>query len=356
MKKVGVCTLHDAAPNFGATLQAFAMQEVLKNLGYEPEFLKFKLKDNREEIRIEKLLDKDIIFRKSNKKYKGIDTKNISINSRLKKSNVFLKISDNLYDNENDVYESILIGSDELWNIHNPSFEHRREYYGYNLNSNNIFSYAPSCNTTTADEFIKFHKNDVDFKSLSELSARDLNTKELLEKVTGRKVSLVLDPTMLSENILEYAKIPDEKDYILIYDYRVTEKRKKQILKLAKEKNLKIYSIGFYCSFADKNIDADIFEFLGYMKNATYVVTATFHGTIFSILNKKQFVSYACLGYKIEDLLKRFNLEDRDVSNVEDLSKIIDNRIDYDEIDKQLKKEREISMDYLKNALEARNI
>ena len=50
MKKVGVCTLHDAAPNFGATLQAFAMQEVLKNLGYEPEFLKFKLKDNREVV------------------------------------------------------------------------------------------------------------------------------------------------------------------------------------------------------------------------------------------------------------------------------------------------------------------
>ena len=357
MKKVGICTLHDAAPNFGATLQAFAMQEVLKSLGYEPEFLKFKLEDKSEKIKIEKLINReDIYFKKEGKVYKGIDTTNIAINTRLKKSNAFLRISNNIYDKENDAYDSIVIGSDELWNINNPSFEHRKEYYGYNLNSNNIFAYAPSCNTTTVDEFKEFHNNDIDFKNLEELSARDLNTMELLEEVAGRKANLVLDPTMLMDGIVKYAKIPKEKDYILVYDYRVTGERKKLIQKLAKEKNLPIYAVGFYCSFADKNIDADIFEFIGYVKNATYVITATFHGTIFSILNEKQFASYACLGYKIEDLLRRFNLEDRDASNADDLAEIVDKKIDYSKVNDMIDVERKKSLKYLKEALEAKKI
>jgi len=352
MKKVGVCTLHDAAPNFGATLQAFAMQEVLKDLGYEPEFLKFKKENKSEKEKIEKVLNwNNIHFRKDDKIYKGIDTKNIAINSRLKRSNVFLNVSDNLYDRQKDNYSSIIIGSDELWNVNNPSFEHRKEYYGYNLKCDNVFAYAPSCNTTTIEEFHKFHNNEITFNNLVNLSARDINTMELLESITGRKANLVLDPTMLMKDIIKYAKIPKEKDYILIYDYRVTGERKKQIKKLAKEKNLPIYAIGFYCSFADKNIDANIFEFMGYVKNATYVITATFHGTIFSILAQKQFASYACLGYKIEDLLKRFNLEDRDASNTESLIDIVDNKIDYNKVNAILEKEREKSLIYLKKSL-----
>ena len=59
MKKVGICTLHDAAPNFGATLQAFALQEVLKKLDYEPEFLKFKKENRHERDVINKLIEND---------------------------------------------------------------------------------------------------------------------------------------------------------------------------------------------------------------------------------------------------------------------------------------------------------
>lgn len=354
MKKVGICTLHDAAPNFGATLQAFALQEVLKDLNYEPEFLKFKNENKHEKEIINNIIESDNISMNSkrNCRYKAIDTGNIAINSRLKKSNVFLNVSKNLYSKENDTYKSIILGSDELWNVNNPSFEHRKEYYGYDLNCDNIFAYAPSCNTTTIDEFKFFHDYEIDFENLKNLSARDLNTKNLIKEITGKDAKLVLDPTMLLKSFEKYAIMPKEKDYILIYDYNVSNDRKRKIRKLAKEKNLPVYSIGFYCKWADKNIDANIFEFIGYMKNATYVVTATFHGTIFSILNKKQFVSYACLGYKIEDLLRRLDLMDRDATNIEVLSDIIDNPIDYEKVDKILEREREVSLEYLKNSLE----
>ena len=354
MKKIGICTLHDAYPNFGALLQAYAMQEVLKDLGYDVEFLKFKDDTNKELLRIKRLLHKvyknEAKFKKISMRYTGVDTKNIVINSKLKISRKHLNISSKIYDPE-EKFDSILVGSDELWNINNPSFEHRREYYGHDLGSNNIFTYAPSCNTTTIEEFNKFHNNKIDFSMFKNLSARDLNTKKLLEEISKRDVTLVLDPTMLYENMMLHAVDPKEKGYILIYDYRVTEKRKKQIQQLAKEKNLPIYSIGFYCDFADKNIDADIFEFMGYMKNASYVVTATFHGTIFSILSKRQFVSCASLGYKIQDLLKRFELEDRDSSESDNIIEMIDKKIDYDKVERLLKEKRKESMDYLTKAL-----
>lgn len=353
MKKVGICTLHDAAPNFGATLQAFALQEVLKKLDYEPEFLKFKNENKHEKEIINNIIESDDISinSKRNCRYTPIDTENIAINSRLKKSNVFLNVSKDIYNKDKDTYKSIILGSDELWNVNNPSFEHRKEYYGYGLNCDNIFAYAPSCNTTTLEEFKGFHDYKIKFENVSNLSARDVNTKNLIKDITGKDAKLVLDPTMLLRSFEKYAVIPEEKDYILIYDYNVSNDRKKKIRRLAKEKNLPVYSIGFYCKWADKNIDANIFEFIGYMKNATYVVTATFHGTIFSILNKKQFVSYACLGYKIEDLLKRLDLMDRDATNVEVLSDIIDNQIDYDRVFELLEKERRVSIEYLKESL-----
>ena len=55
MKKIGICTLHDANPNFGATLQAFALQEVLKKMGYEPEFIRFKPEKAKRVRKVNKL-------------------------------------------------------------------------------------------------------------------------------------------------------------------------------------------------------------------------------------------------------------------------------------------------------------
>ena len=161
------------------------------------------------------------------------------------------------------------------------------------MGCDNIFTYAPSCNTTTIEEFNKFHKNGIDFSMFKNLSARDLNTKKLLEEISNRKVTLVLDPTMLYENMLSHAVEP----------------------------------------------------------NASYVVTATFHGTIFSILCKRQFVSCASLGYKIQDLLKRFELESRDSSESDNIIEMIDKEIDYDNVERLLKEKRKESMDYLTKAL-----
>ena len=169
--------------------------------------------------------------------------------------------------------------------------------------------------------------------------------------MSNQDVPIVLDPTLLIENFDQYAIEPEDDNYILIYDYSVKPERKKKIQEFAKAKNLKIYSIGFYNSWADRNIEADIFEFLGYVKKAKYVVTATFHGSIFSIIFKKQFVSTVGNCLKIGDILERLNLGDRDITNIEKIESVIDRLIDYDEVEKLKLKYRKESMEYLEKAI-----
>lgn len=352
MKRIGICTLHDANPNFGATLQAFAMQEKLRELGYEPEFLKFKHSIQKAKLKYKLKVGKQF----EHSKFTPKDIRKIVINKGIIKSSKYLNISKKIY-RKDDKYDSIVIGSDELWNLNNPSFKHFKEYYGYNLNCENIIAYAPSSNGTDKETFENYYKKTVSLENIKILSARDKITQKFIKDVSGKEATLVVDPTILIDDFNEYAIEPQESgEYILVYDYRVSEENKKKIKEFAKEKKLRIYSIGFYNGWADKNIDANIFEFLGYVKNAKYVVTATFHGTIFSILFKKQFVTTAGDCKKIIDILERLELTARDITHIDKIDTIIDEKIDYEKVEKIKNRNKEISIEYLKKALNGEKI
>ena len=90
---------------------------------------------------------------------------------------------------------------------------------------------------------------------------------------------------------------------------------------------------------------------MGYVKKANYIVTATFHGSIFSIIFKKQFVSTVGNCLKIGDILERLNLADRDITNIEKIESIIDEPINYEEVEKLKQKYRKESMEYLEKAI-----
>lgn len=95
---------------------------------------------------------------------------------------------------------------------------------------------------------------------------------------------------------------------------------------------------------------------LGYVKKAKYVITATFHGTLFSIIFKKQFVSTTDDCQKIIDILERLELTDRDITHIDKIENIIDKKIDYDKVEKIKNKNREISIKYLTKALNGEKI
>ena len=121
----------------------------------------------------------------------------------------------------------------------------------------------------------------------------------------------------------------------------------------AKAHKKQIVSIGTYQSCADVYIPAHPLEVLPYFKKADYVITNTFHGTIFSIKTHTPFVSFIKKynPQKLTDLVHRLGLEDRLLTSYNDLEEYFSKPIDFEKTDKIIEIEKERTIEYLKEAL-----
>ena len=172
----------------------------------------------------------------------------------------------------------------------------------------------------------------------------------MIKDVSGIDAPLVLDPTLLIDSFEKYTKYPenDEKDYIVIYGYEFSNEEISKIMEFAKSKNKKVYSLGFEKDWCDA-LKIDVFEFLGYMKNADYCITNTFHGLLFAMILEKEFVVFPNTNAKVHDIIDRFGITERNGMYVEDLNEIFDNKVDYERINKFKLEKREESLEYLRN-------
>ena len=170
--------------------------------------------------------------------------------------------------------------------------------------------------------------------------------------MTGQDSLFHLDPVFLYDYKDEIEEKQLDFEYILIYAYdgRInSEVEIEAIQSFAKENNLKTLSAGLYQSWCDKNISANPFEILGYIKNAHYVVTDTFHGSVFSIKYKKPFAALIRESNteKLYDLLSRFNLEGHNLKVINDLPNILKKHIDGEDIDRIIKGYKKSAVQYL---------
>ena len=107
--------------------------------------------------------------------------------------------------------------------------------------------------------------------------------------------------------------------------------------------------MGFYQPFCDKYILASPIEVLAYIKKADYVITDTFHGTVFSIKYQVPFATIIRESNKekLGDLLDTFSLSDRQVFNVKDIDNILNSPIDIKQVEDKINIERKNSKDFL---------
>lgn len=332
--KCGILTLHSAI-NYGAYLQAFALQNVLDDMGYDTKIV---------DLENHKFLERILLI-------KCKHPKRVLYNYKLLKE--FDKVYDQLklWRGKTDCFDTIIIGSDELWNLNN-SFKHRKEYFGENLNNENIISYAVSANKLTSREFRRITQDSVDFSKFNHISVRDNNTYKLVHDISDRDVALVMDPTFLLTSWKNYISPCTITNFILIYSFTVYEDEKRAIIEFARKTGKKIISVGSYNPWCDENICATPFEFLGYFEAADYVITSSFHGVVFSIIMHKKFVIYPQEKGKVLDLMRLFNLEELDVTGVEHLESSFDYLIDYQRIDAIKSEKVNLSLKWLRKALE----
>lgn len=116
--------------------------------------------------------------------------------------------------------------------------------------------------------------------------------------------------------------------------------------------------------FGDKQLyDVGPSEFLSYIKNAAYVITDSFHGTVFSVLFNKQFAVYNrynnnnknSTNSRIDTLLMKIELENRRIlsnCSTEEGTNILLSTIDYSKVNSKVSELRSGSIEYLKHVLE----
>ncbi len=360
MNKVIIVTFQSAY-NYGATLQCFSLQETIRKLNYDCQVLNYdnsKLKRYDALFRIIPKCKSDIKYNlinllhlrkvlNRNKSHESFINKNLNLTNKMKAKEIKkLNLAGN----------TLIAGSDQVWNTFlTLGFD---DIYFLNFGTNvKKISYAASIGTNDIDSNyickIKNALNKFDY-----ISVREETGKKALQKIINKNIDVVLDPTLLltKENWEKYISEKDDykEKYILVYMPNSI------VIKianyLAKKENLKVVNLSKENKYGKREInkyDANPFEFLNLVKNAKYIVTISFHATVFSILFNKKFwvVPDLKVSSRITDLLKMVKLEDRIIKNYEDFLQRSIEEIDYTIVNKVINEKRRESINKLKMSL-----
>lgn len=348
--KIGIVTVHDSN-NYGSFLQAYALQKILEEYGHEVYFARTRSKVYLKSIFIPPLAQKHFLkhpFQMIRERRLGKEKWRFFLEDQ--------KIFKEIDANDLEKMDVVILGSDEIWNIQVPVFQ-RDIFYGAGLE--HVIAYAVSVGRAKKEEMLQYPNIVQNIKNISKMMVRDLQTQDIVENIAGFVPPIVCDPTFLVDKSIYWnlskgeVGLPDR--YILIYSYGIDTELKLRIERFANENKLKIVSACFYYEWADYNFVCGPLEFCEIMEKARYVITTTFHGTIFSILNEKQFISFPA-SIKTNDLLERLGLEDRIKDNAVSDQMIseclIQDRIDYTKVNENIKDFREKSLKLLLKSIE----
>lgn len=369
MSKVGILSMQ-RIKNYGSFLQAYGLKKIIEDLGHEVEFVDYHIelpiienKDNNKNDKISKVLktlEGDASF--IQKIQYIIHKKNFG-----RKYYNILGLTDEY--NYNPKLDTLIIGSDEVFNCiqSNKNVGYSLELFGKNNNAKKVITYAASFGNTTIAKLEEHNKKEEISSLLNQIdsiSARDSNTGNIIETISNKKVNYNLDPVLVYDYMEKCKKIPNIKcneKYIIVYAYsnRISSEESKYIKEYAKKNNLKVFAIGGAQKCADKFIDCSPFEVLSYFKNAEMIITDTFHGSIFSIITHRNFVTLVrkSIGNnygneeKLTDLLNRLDLSNRIIYDIKHMNGKLDKKIDFENTDSIISIERLKAIEYLKKEI-----
>ena len=368
--KIGILSMQRIINN-GSLLQAYGLKKIIENLGFEVEFVDYKIEDFQRTTNV------------NQKNYTKIFL--VFKNLLLYGYKVFYLIVGKYKTNKNFLYDYmqvlnlpkrlnyspkvdiLVFGSDEVFNTVQYIEQgkgHAWQLYGADNNAGKLVSYAASFGHTTYESLEKYDMLDRSRELLTKFasfSVRDKNSYNIIKKITGKEAIINIDPVLLYDFEDIEIKKPKIKDYILIYGYpcRIYDKQEVAAIKaFAKKHNKKLVWVNMMQAGCDEFIYAHPFDLLGYFKYADYVVTDTFHGAVISIKYNIPFVQFVreSKGYsnnqKVGYLLSSFGLEDRILQKPEELEEVMLKPIAYEKVNEILINEKTKAMNYLKRVLQ----
>lgn len=344
MKRIGIVTI--VSMNLGNRLQNYALQQSIEKMGYLCKTIPNGNKTNYEtKIVIKKLL-KPFVKRFANVSWDYFD-KNIKWDDMWE------------IDASPAEYYKFVAGSDQIWN---PLFEINsgREFLDF-ASTEQKTAYAASIGLDRLPDAVKAQYTDylLDFQHIS---MREAEGAEIVRRLIGKRVPVVLDPTMLLtaeewRKISETSSIRPKNKFIAKYILgNKNEQYDDYIENEAKELGVEVIDIGEY-NKTHHNAWGPA-EFLHLLAQSECFYTDSFHGTVFSILFHKRFIvferpveeGYGSMTSRLNTLLSAFDLCERRVHSVDEL--ITEKpEIDYEKIENILALKREASITYLADAL-----
>lgn len=379
--RIGIVTL-PFNWNYGGLLQNYALQWALKQLGHEP--LTINRIDKMQPPLRQKLvlIGKRIIL-------KFIFRKDISIRAwpkeqdlKILKQNTDSFIYENidttdLLNSEKDFgkigkynFEAFIAGSDQVWRPrYSPKIEsHFLGFLNKNSNTKRI-SYAASFGADNWEFTARQTKRCGKLaKQFDAISVREDSGVRLCREFLDVDSQITLDPTFLVPKeeyirLVEKDGIQEMPGKLFTYVLDASAEKKELIAEVGKRLNLVHFSSTANRSFFDvgrKRITECIYppvtSWLRAFMDAEFVVTDSFHGTVFSIIFNKPFITLgnAKRGLaRFESVLKIFDLESRLLTeySVAEVDKVIDSKVDYKKVNEILEQQKGASIKFLKNAL-----
>ena len=357
--------------NMGSVLQAYALKTLIEKLENEVEFIDIKkikedyevLGDYKQEYCEE--YEKDGLIGKI-KKCDIYFLNRLRIKKQRVKQGVlfnkfrteYLKI-----ENKNLQYDICVIGSDEVFNCLNSGiWGFTSQLFGNVTEANKVITYAASCGSTEYEELpVKVaEKIGETFEQVAAFSVRDENTYKFVKNLTDKQISCNLDPVLIYnfDYEVEQVFLPKmPKHYCVVYSYynRIhTSEEIDTINKFCKKHNLTPVAIGAPQFWIKNYMVCSPFQCLKIFKESDFVITDTFHGTIFASKYAEKFAVLARPSNKnkLLDLVDKIEMKDHlmsDFSQLEEKYGILKNKDKFNSI---IEKETTKTIYYLKNNIQ----
>lgn len=373
--------------NFGSALQSYATQKAVQKLGYDTEILRIEGVEKQIQRKkilffLSRLVKKDelkYVADKALSKFKSESTgdysKNMAVRHKMyesfnaeffrfaEKKNSFSELSALC-----KKYDAVLVGSDQLWRPSNIA----GGYFTLEFVPDEVkkIAFSTSFGVSVIPALQRGHAKRY-LSRIEHISVRENSGKKLVKELINRDIPVVTDPTMLFD-INDWQEIVPEKhittgDYILTYFMGDNPKHREFVKRLKAKTGYKIVSLlhgSVYVAsdedFPDeKPYDVGPGEFIDLIANARYMVTDSFHGSVFSILNRTPF--FTMLRYedksafssndRVHTLLSWTGLPDRLLTGDEDVNEQLNKTIDFESVLRRVEENRKQSWGFLENAL-----
>lgn len=318
--RIGILTFH-RAHNYGAVLQCYALQEILKGMGHDVQVIDYLQPWIEDQYN---LLSWNMLKRNASsasqlfKYLKGNMKKWLLAPDKAKNfrdfREKFLNLSLPCTDVVPQGYDCYVIGSDQLWSLHCLGSEQDMMYLGgfERPEGSRVVGYAISADMKSVQQSAELLKEAV--PGFDALSMREKEVAETVAQITGCSCEVCLDPTLMTDASLwnPLMTAVEKEEYVLMYEVRWNSQTKGLLRKKADELAAEI---GPRCKVIDlSRVNRPVTEFVSLFRSAKYVVTTSFHGIVFSIIFGTPFYALPLWGgydLRYTELLKTLAAEDR---------------------------------------------